>query len=376
MVSGRNELHPKEKWRLLLSDEGACPMVSPICDDWSLDIPYYWPYEGPDPFPPGHRRHTLSQQMAMAKICGWDAMLISGIDFLPKDESLLPSVKTYESQGRVVTETHIATPYGELSNIVARNESSCVIKEWLISEEDYKKAIWLSGQIADYDEDAAIRQGQEITRIIDGKGVFGTWVDIPVVLYCNIADVFYHCADWPDSFEELHHLTNELLIKRLDTLRKAGLDYIFCAVAGSEWSSPGFFRKWTLDPAGKIIDKWRNLGGFTVWHTCGHAARFIEEGFYNQLRPEIFETLSEKPEGNIPSIRWARERLDKRIVTKGNVRLDTLLRGTEDDVRAAVRRVREETKGYRHIVGTGDDILHNTPLANARAFAEEAIRQQ
>jgi hypothetical protein len=167
-------------------------------------------------------------------------------------------------------------------------------------------------------------------------------------------------------------LTVALAMKKLGTLKKAGLDYIFHAVWGTEWSSPGFFRKWVMGPSGDIINKWRSLGGFTVWHTCGHAEKFIEEGYYNQLMPDILESLSEQPEGDIRNLRWARERLDSGIVTKGNIRMDVLLQGTQDDVRAEVRRVRGETKGYRHIVGLSDDILHKTPLANAVAFAAEA----
>ena len=52
--------------------------------------------------------------------------------------------------------------------------------------------------------------------------------------------------------------------------------------------------------------------------------------------------------------------------------LDVLLQGTEEGVRSEVRRVKEETQGYRHIVGLSDDILHNTPLANCLALVDEA----
>jgi len=68
----------------------------------------------------------------------------------------------------------------------------------------------------------------------------------------------------------------------------------------------------------------------------------------------------------------ARERLSQAMVTKGNVPLNILLEGTTDQVRAAVRRVRQETEGYRHVVGLSDDLFKNTPLANARAFVDEA----
>jgi hypothetical protein len=196
------DILPREKWKLLLSGGDAGPMVSPLCDDWSLDIPYRWPYEGPDPFPPGHRRHMLSQQMAMAKICGWDGMFISNIDFLSRNRDIETASRTWEAAGLTTIETRIETPYGPLSSVMTRShDTSHTDKEWLETQDDYRKAIWLAGQWLDYDEDDAIGQGRELIEQIGDKGVFGTWVDSPIVLFVNTPQVFYHCTDWPDAFE-------------------------------------------------------------------------------------------------------------------------------------------------------------------------------
>ena len=142
----------------------------------------------------------------------------------------------------------------------------------------------------------------------------------------------------------------------------------------SEWISPDFFRDRFLADTLLILKEWRALGGFVLWHSCGHVKQLIEAGFYNECLPEVFETLSEPPVGNLPSLRWARERLDRRIVTKGNMPLGVLLNGSEDEVRAEVRRIREETRGYRHIVGLSDDVLNNTPLRNIKAYVDEGTR--
>ena len=71
-------------------------------------------------------------------------------------------------------------------------------------------------------------------------------------------------------------------------------------------------------------------------------------------------------------MRWARERLDPDIVTKGNIPLDVLLQGTAEEVRTEVQRVKEEARGYRHVVGLSDNLLENTPLRNCLAFVEES----
>jgi len=117
---------------------------------------------------------------------------------------------------------------------------------------------------------------------------------------------------------------------------------------------------------------WRKRGGFILWHSCGHVKAFVEMGAFNDLMPEILETLSERPVGNLPSLQWAREKLDPKIATKGNLPLNILLQGSTEDVRADVRRIRAQTAGTRHIVGLTDDLLKNTPLANALAFVDEA----
>jgi uroporphyrinogen-III decarboxylase len=187
---------------------------------------------------------------------------------------------------------------------------------------------------------------------------------------------FYHLADWPDAFEELHQANRDLCFRHLETLGNAGYDYLFYCVNGTEWISPGFFRQYILEDTREIFRRWRAMGGFILWHSCGRLARLVENGFYNDLKPEILETMSEPPVGDLPSLKWARERLDPGIATKGNVPLNILLLGTEEDVRGQARRIRSETEGYRHIIGLSDDILKGTPEANAKALVDETRKGQ
>jgi len=367
-----SELSPREKWFMFLKGEDVGPMVSPVCDDWALDEPYRWPYSDPDPFPPGAPYHEVSQQMAMAGICGWDPTFWAEASFPPKNADILPETQRRPSEHGTLVESRIRTPYGDLTSMAEEASSSRTIKPWLENEEDYRKAIWLTHQQADYDEDVTIEEGGRVRAAIGDRGVLGTWFEPPLVNFCNEDEVYYHMADWPECFEELHEATTELALKQVPTLRKAGFDYLFYCVSGTEWISPGFFRSYVTENTRKIFELWRAEGGFILWHTCGHVKLLIEEGFYSELKPDIFETLSVPPVGDLPSLGWARQRLDPAIITKGNIALDLLLNGPETEIRSAVYRVKEETRGYRHIVGLSDDLLHNTPLANCLAFVEAA----
>ena len=362
----------REKWMAFLAGQDVGPMVSPLCDDWSLDMPYHWPYQDVESFPPGHPQHGLGQQMAMAGVCGWDPTFLCDLPFGPRTPAVDRHSKTTPIAGGVRVETVIHTPYGDLTGISEKQQTTQTIKAMLAEREDYIRMTWLVRQQMDYDEDAAIRIGREQRAGVGQRGVMGTWWGPPIFGSLNREEMFYHLADWPDAVEELHQAQRQSTLKRMRTYAKAGYDYLFYCVDGTEWISPNFFRDYVTADSREMFDEWRKLGGFVLWHSCGRVANLIELGVYNELLPEIFETLSEPPIGNVPSLRWAREKLDPRIATKGNIPLSLMLQGTPEDVRKEVRRVREATRGYRHIVGLGDDMLHNTPLANAKAFVEES----
>jgi hypothetical protein len=362
----------REKWFRFLAGEDVGPMVSPLCDNWSLDVPYRWPYDEPEPFPPGDPQHALSQQMAMAAVCGWDPTFVTWVPLEPREPEARVQSEVSERDGRRHIEQRVRTPTGDLVQITEQAAAQHVIKPWIESEEDYRRALWVTRQQMDCDEALTIREGRRLRDAVGEKGVLGTWVEAPSVNFCNREAMFYHQADWPETFDELHHATRKLLHHQAGILRKAGFDYLFYVVDGTEWINPQFYVTRYRDFTRDLLAKWRALGGFVLWHSCGRIRRFVEEGFYNEALPEIFETMSEQPIGDLPSLRWGRERLDPRIATKGNIPLDVLLRGTPDDVRREVRRVKEETRGFRHIVGLSDDILPNTPLANAEALVEES----
>ncbi len=370
-----NDPSMREKWFQLLKGEDVGPMVSPLCDDWSLDQPYCWPYDQPEPFRRDKWQHNnLNQQMAMAKVCGWDPTFLTALTFPYRNPDIEPVNKWEKtSRGTTLNESCIHTPFGDLMSITEHaTDSNHATKEWLITEDDYRKAIWLTQQQMEYDEDAIIKEGKMILTGIEDRGIVGTYSGAPYVNLCNREQMFYHMADWPDLFEELHALTTELILKQYKTLRNAGLDYLFFCVEGTEWISPGFFRSHLAKNIQTIFSQWRADGGFVLWHTCGHAKTFLEMGFYNEFKPDIFETLSVPPVGNLPSLSWARQQLDPAIITKGNIPLDILLNGPEEQIRKAVYRVKEETRGYRHIVGLSDDVFHKTPLAHCLAFVQAA----
>ena len=149
---------------------------------------------------------------------------------------------------------------------------------------------------------------------------------------------------------------------------------MFYCVSSTDMTSPAFFWEWMADEIQETIAWWKSLGGFTLWHGCGHVKAYVEQGVFNKMKPEMMETLSEPPVGDLPSLSWARKKIDQDIITKGNIPLNILLEGTTEDVRKAVRHIKMETEGWRHVIGLSDNILNGTPKDNLMAFVDESRR--
>ena len=363
---------PREKWVKFLAGEDTGPMVCPLCDKWGAgDIAYEWKGEEPAPFKPSDNKEAFCGQIMMAETFGWDPLFYARINFEPRDKSLLPKEETFVKNGNTHTISTIKTPFGLLERVDEHGTiTQRCIKDYLEDESDYEKMIWYTRKIMDFDRESALDEGRKLRRVAGDRGMIGTWVS-PSAALTDVQSLFYHLADFPDAFGRLRAVKRELLQSTLDVYREAGFDFLFYCVPGTESISPGFYNEWMEDEVRETIKWWKSQCGFTLWHSCGHVRAFLELGSYNKAAPEIFETLSEPPVGNVASLSLARRQLDPQIVTKGNIPLDILLNGAPGDVRAEVRRVKRETAGYRHIIGLSDNILNGTPSENLKAFVDE-----
>lgn len=365
---------PREKWYAYFQGDDVGPMVAPLVDNWSLDEAYYWPYDEPEPFPAGHPQHALAQQMAMAKVCDYDPLYYAGMPF-EYTHGIISRVEERQQTGRRIIETHTETPYGDLHSILEVDKTQHVIKSEVQTREDYAKMLWFVKEQAKIDRDASIARGREITDPVGDKGLIGTWWGPPKTPGVHQEEQYDHMAEYPDLYHEVQEALFEVNLAKLETVRAMGFDFLFYCVDGTEWISPNYFEKWIAPYTEKYFARWRELGGVIVWHSCGHLKEFVHRGYYNSYLPEILETLSEEPYGNLPSLKWAREKIDPRIATKGNIDLQLIHDGPTEAIRAEVQRVKSETAGYRHITGASDDILEGTPLQNMRAFVEEARQE-
>ena len=366
----------REKWFAFLKGEDVGPMVSPLCSDWNFDRPYRWPYPGTaEPYSRDVFEWQLTEQIALAGLLDWEPRFMIGLPFEPSDPGVRCRAETEPFEKGTRTRSVISTPYGDLTRILTKKASEHVEKEWLETGEDFKKAIWVMEKRLKTDTDRTVAAGRQLQKAVGDKGIIGVFSGPPVAAFLNKPQMFYHMADFPDLFGELHRLTFMETMDQLPVLRDAGMDFLFYVVDGTEWISPDFFERYILENSLKIFDRWRSLGGFILLHSCGRLKCFLEKGYYNRLLPEIMETFTLPPEGDLPDLGWARERLDRRIATMGNLPLSMLRDGTPGMIRQGVASIREQTKGYRHVFGLSDAIIAGTKWENMEAFIAEASRQ-
>ncbi|MCY2924025.1 MAG: hypothetical protein NT031_01050 [Planctomycetota bacterium] len=248
----KSEVTGSEKWRLFLAGQDVGPMVSPLCDDWTIDVPYRWPFPEPDPFPPGHGDAILSEQMAMAGVCGWDATFLCGGGFIPAREEARPKTKVTPMPGggnRV--ENCYTTPYGDLTCIT-----------------EAKTLAWVIRAEAKYNDDEIIADGWRRKKALRERGLMGTWFGPPVGNSLPSDEkVFYLASDYPEAFAEVSAAQFDLACLQVDLLAKAGFDYLFYCVNGTEWGSPSFFRDHMQEPTRKLFKRWHDQGGVVLWHS-------------------------------------------------------------------------------------------------------------
>ena len=362
---------PREKWYAYFQGDDVGPMVAPLVDNWALAEEYFWPYDEPEPFPTGHPQHALAEQMAMAKVCGYDPLYYAGMPFV-YTHGITPRVSTSQQAGRRIIETHTETPYGDLHSIVEVDKTQHVVKSEVQTREDYAKMLWFVKEQVKLDRESSIANGRMITDAVGDKGLIGTWWGPPKTPGVHQEDQYDHMAEYPDLYQEVLEALFEVDLAKLEIVRAMGFDFLFHCVDGTEWISPNYFERWVAPYTEKYFAHWRELGGVIVWHSCGLVKEFVQRGYYNQHLPEILETLSEPPYGDLPSLCWARERIHPQIATKGNIDLQLIHDGPIESIRSEVQRVKAETVGFRHIVGASDDILDGTPLAHMLSFVAEA----
>lgn len=153
-------------------------------------------------------------------------------------------------------------------------------------------------------------------------------------------------------------------------------------VIGCSWScnsliSPTLWRRWDKPVIAACAEEAHRHGRLLHIHFHGKCMDTVAD--FAQMELDCVCPFERPPGGDVEGLQGLREvarLLDGRVTINGNIHtVETLIRGTEADVR---REVQEVWEAFQHtprvIIGTGDQVGRETPEENLWAMVDEARR--
>lgn len=292
----------------------------------------------------------------------YEPELIPQTNILARDENAIRREMIWHSPKgdlRMVTEEHVGlTPF--------------LVEGGVTSVEQFGSMEWYFEKMGRCAE--GVRESVRATmKKIGERGIVRAQVGNTFELaFIKYPDILFLYMDNPEAYQHMVDVFWEAQKPLIKACIEGGADLIFASGVAAEMMSPQMFEATFLPALKRQREFIHAHGGRFYYHSCGHTKHFIELGFYNEILPDVFETLSPPPYGIVDDLRYVREILDPRICTKGNLDTELLRSGPVKDIEAAAEKIVEDTWGYRHTVALADSILYGTPPEHIRAMTDAA----
>ena len=283
---------------------------------------------------------------------------------------------TYSDRERIM-EAHLESPYGLLSwKNHELPKQGIVPQNYPLSFSDGEKAFDIVRWYADCYGKVAGKLGEELEPMIkhiqEDAPVSVQWNMQPFELFglMTVDNLVMFSMLYPQQYRKCCDYILEVNLDIVNSVFDAGADFVFLGGPGSEMLSPQLYEDFLIPDSKKLTDHIHSRGGLVYTHICSPIQPFLDMELYNRMGIDLFETLSPPPVGNVESLSKAREVLPENICTRGNVGLDILLNGSEEDVVEKTVEVLETTKGYKHMVAASDYLFYDIPLENVEAMVQ------
>jgi hypothetical protein len=370
--------------RLIRGEDPGEILVSPLIDSWVLPDrtqKAYNPDEEDEYYSAYVLQGPLEDQYRMGDIVGYEPIAVKQPDWslgrpsLSWSRQLVGEDPVAKLRAERLT---LHTPYGDLSR---RRESSVsssrTIDESTVTMATRHKIIeWYVDECSSCDLEPVKEQIRGYVQVRGERGLLsggvaaGPWGLFGIV-GSDVAGNIYHFADYPNEHRRLADKILEVAKLQASTMLECGYDLIWNG--GGTGMSSAAYRRSTSLPYDLALNAYvKSKGGLIYTHDCQPVMSAIREGLFNEQLPSVLETLSPPPAGDVSDLAAARRMLDARICTKGNIEVGRLLEADVEEIRAATLDVIAATKGFRHMVGTGDDVYDGTPIENLQAIVDTA----
>jgi len=148
-----------------------------------------------------------------------------------------------------------------------------------------------------------------------------------------------------------------------------------CSYSCNSLIGPNMWRRWDKPYIKEMADEIHKHGKLFHIHFHGRAMETVAD--FPEIGIDCVCPFERPPGGDVEGIEGLKKvysLLNDRVTMNGNVHtVETLIRGSADDVRREVREIKEAFKGSaRLVIGTGDQVGRETPEENILAMIEEA----
>jgi len=319
---------------------------------------------------------TADDLMKVAEICGFDPILRLNADALWADLPQLQMETQTESRGELRRHvSRFACPAGAMEIIAdepLKTSATCT-RDGTHCDRIYDIIEWYYRQILDAPQALGAKAKELAGKYRSRSCLFVGWMTPFELSFLAYPSVILTYLDNTERHHELMELHMELVKLIIRTVAEAGWDGFYTAGPPVELIGMKLYEELATSYLRRISEAVHEAGMWFNFHNCGHIRKLLVDGTYNHVGLDLFETLAPPPMGELDDLRWAREQLDESICTRGNMDLEFLKNAAPEDIARRAAEILRETAGYRHMVGTADDILADTPIENVRAMVAGAM---
>ena len=310
---------------------------------------------------------------------GWGA---AGVG-IPNERAEWRSEETTDAEGRLVIRRTVRTPHGELTcgQLSPPDEPSWTT-ERLMKDFERDLPAYEALSLADpskMDVSHLVRAWEEVGE----SYLLEAWLGAPFFDY--IADAregggAVAVFDFLEHEERLLALRERYighLVRKAEAICSKTL--VESLVMGCSWSNnsligPRMWRRWDKPVIAAAAEAIHKAGRLIHVHFHGKCMESVAD--FAEMGIDCVCPFERPPGGDVAGLEGLKEaarRLAGRTTMNGNIHtVETLIRGTPEDVR---REVREVWDAFRHtprvIIGTGDQVGRETPEENLRAMIDE-----
>lgn len=195
------------------------------------------------------------------------------------------------------------------------------------------------------------------------------WPFVPAVeltscYYMGQETAIYLLYDQRELMEELMDRHWEMTKVWLELGREHEIDIYGYAINGYEWLSPDIYERYMIPQAKRLNEVVAEQGKLSWLHTCGKMKKIAEAGIYQQIKVNVFESLSMPPTGDIENMRETRSQIGHNIATRGGINCELLYSDDLETLRKRTEYVLDSVEGYKHMIGDTNSSYPSYPWKN------------